>query len=222
MILASKLDIPCPESLLGDYVCRFYSWYDGQYVSQDCTLSEDNIWLSRELGSRLTYCERDAILAKGSKIGDKLQDIPSDVDLLDIPEGGKIPGERALSELITIMCNIPGVKLAKTAKIIHKKRPGLIPVLDSVVECHYWPRWVPSVPGRRWGDYAIALIRTFHRDMHSVAGELREMRDQAGERGTPLTPCRILDILIWSVKTNRLAGNGPVTPAKPARPCCRW
>jgi hypothetical protein len=206
MRLASGLEIPDHESLFRHYSDEWHSnWcssYDGAQVRQDNELSQKDIWLSRQLVSRLTYCDRNAILEKCGEIGNGLQKIPPGVDLLEIAEGGEIPGELALSEIITIMCAIPGVKLAKTMKILHKKRPGLIPVIDSVLECHYWPKWVPSVRRRSKGDYALALIRAFHRDMHSVAEDLRKMSKETAGRGKPLRPCRILDILIWSIKKN--------------------
>jgi hypothetical protein len=204
MRLASGLEIPNRESLFSDYCDKWHrNWsqsYDGNPVLQNNELSQDDIWLSRQLVSRLTYRQRDAILEKREEIGEQIRKIPPGVDLLDIPEGGQIPGQQALSQIITIMCAIEGVKLPKTMKILHKKRPALIPVIDRVIESHYWPRCVPSVCGRSQGDYTIALIRAFHRDMHSVARVLRAMADETTARGRPLTPCRILDILIWSVK----------------------
>ena len=61
-------------------------------------------------------------------------------------------------------------------KILHKKRPGLIQIFDSMVEGHYYPTWCPSVKGRSWGDYAVALTRLVHKDMVSVADELQSLR----------------------------------------------
>ena len=90
-----------------------------------------------------------------------------------------------------------------STKILHKKRQGLIPIFDSFVEKQYWPRWCSSDPNRTWGEYAIALTRLVHRDMLSVANELRDLQGELQERGTPLTACRILNALTWIVK----AGN---------------
>ena len=98
------------------------------------------------------------------------------------------------------MCDIRRVKISVSTKILHKKRPGLIPIFDSEVESQYYPRWCPSVPGRLWGDYAVALIKLVHRDMLSVASELRELQKALEENGTPLTPCRILNALTWIAK----------------------
>jgi hypothetical protein len=204
MTPASGINIPDPETILRGYVRTVCPRFDCREVPRDNELRADEIRLSRKIGSRLYEREVDAILAVGNRISEELENIAPDVDLMTIPEGGEIPGERALSRLITFMCDLPGIKLPKTAKILHKKRPSVLPVLDTVVQYNYWPTWVPSVRGRSNGDYAIALIRAFHRDMHSVAEELLAVRDVAVDMGVLLTPCRTLDLLIWVVRTNNI------------------
>ncbi len=92
------------------------------------------------------------------------------------------------------------MKLSVSTKILHKKRPGLIPIFDSVVESQYYPQECPSVRRRLPGDYAIVLLQVVHKDMLSVASELRDLQSALAERRTPLTPCRILNALTWMVK----------------------
>jgi hypothetical protein len=46
-------------------------------------------------------------------------------------------------------------------------------------------------------------MKVVHKDMLSVASELRDLQRGLDEKGTPLTPCRILNALTWIVK----AGN---------------
>ena len=60
---------------------------------------------------------------------------------------------------------------------------------------------IPSVRGRLWGDYGIALIKLVHKDMLNVASELRDLQRELEENGTPLTPCRILNALTWIVRS---------------------
>jgi len=93
------------------------------------------------------------------------------------------------------------VTLAVGTKILHKKRPGLIPLLDRFVQSHYYPRWSPNASKPNWGSYAVDLIKMVHKDMVGVGKELRDLQSELLENKTPLTPCRILNVLTWIVKS---------------------
>ena len=63
----------------------------------------------------------------------------------------------------------PGVKLARQTKVLHKKRPALIPLLDSVLETYL--RRVDRL--RRTGDPAhdtVELIRSYKRELEGKPG----------------------------------------------------
>ncbi|MEX0774322.1 MAG: DUF6308 family protein [Phycisphaeraceae bacterium] len=202
MRILSGLHFDAPDQILCGYLGSVYQRYDSKPVQADNELSREDVVISRSLVSRLSDGQVDAILQLQPAITDCLSAIPANIDLLDIEAGDPIPGEDAISRLVTEMCRLSGVKLAKTMKILHKKRPALLPILDSVVERHYWPAFVSSLPGRTWGDYAVALMHCFHKDLLHVGHHLRELRGLSIERGTPLSHCRILDLLIWCARTN--------------------
>ena len=126
------------------------------------------------------------------------------MDLLDVPAVEPIPGGRAISRAITELCKVQRSKLAVATKASCITAPGLIPIFDSVVEGHYKPR-CPTVRGRTWGEYAIALSQLAHTDLLGVADELRDLRDMLRENGTPLAGPRILNVLIWSVGSGKEA-----------------
>ena len=71
-------------------------------------------------------------------------------------------------------------------------------ILDRVVEAHYWPALRVSSRGSSWGDYATKLIEVFCRDLLSVHDQVRDLAEDVGAAGTPLTECRILEVLMWS------------------------
>jgi len=79
------------ELILGyaRYVCPAY---DAVNVPHDDELRPDEIWLSRQIGSRLFYSQRDAILGRMDRIRAQLTTIPADVDLADVPLDAATPG----------------------------------------------------------------------------------------------------------------------------------
>jgi hypothetical protein len=201
MRTASGFVVENPRELLAGFVFHWYAMYDGIVVAEDNELRVPEIALSTMLNSRISGNTAGAIWLARGPVEEALAEIPAGLDLLDVPESEPIPGEQAISRAITMVCEIHRAKLSIATKILHKKRPGLIHVFDSVVEGQYWPKWCPSVPGRSYGDYAVALTHCFRQDMLSVATELRQMRDTMVEKGTPMTAGRILNVLIWAVSS---------------------
>lgn len=205
MKLASGLEIADPRTLLFAFVKHWYGQYDGVTVPQDNELPAIGVILSSMRISRTSPLTAILIFRSRKKIEEGLALIPPNVDLLDVPEEEPIPGAEGISRAITDMCSIPRVTLAVSTKILHKKRPGLIPILDRFVGSHYFPRWRPDASKPSWGSYTVDLIKIIHKDMLSVAAELRDLQGELQANGTPLTPCRILNVLTWIVKSGNEA-----------------
>jgi hypothetical protein len=205
MKLASGLKIDDPRKLLSAFVRIWYPMYDGVLVKQDSKLTVPDIALCTMLNSRMSGNTGGEIWSARKEIEAGLAKIPAAVDLLDVPKGGAIPGDQGLSAAVTAMCNLHRVKVSICTKILHKKRPALLPIFDGVVEGYYWPRYCPSVRGRSYGDYVLALTACVHKDMLSVAPELRDLRNEMATNKTPLTACRILNVLTWLKRSPRKA-----------------
>ncbi len=198
--LPSGLKIDRPRRLILAFVDHWYEMYDGVHVAQDNQLRASDIALSTMLMSRISGVTAGYILRIKAPIEDGLTRIPANLDLLDAGTDTDIPGAKGIGQAITAACTVPRAKLAVSTKILHKKRPGLIPILDSFVANHYAPQ-CPSDPNRSWGDYALALTRLIHRDMLSASSQLRDLQEELAENKTPMTACRILNALTWTVKS---------------------
>ena len=85
-------------------------------------------------------------------------------------------------------------------KALHPKRPALIPMLDSVVQA-YLTATISSASSGSFGERAIALVRSYKQDLDRNRTSLDELRRELATRGYELTEVRILDLLIWSVRT---------------------
>ncbi|MFC2044669.1 DUF6308 family protein [Chloroflexota bacterium] len=72
------------------------------------------------------------LLNKRHEIESKLERVPSNINILD--DYSKIPWKhwKQLNELFDTL-RIKYISIARLTKMLHKKRPGLIPILDSVV-----------------------------------------------------------------------------------------
>ena len=104
-----------------------------------------------------------------------------------------------LTRLFDAFADIRGVGFSKMTKALHRKRPALIPMLDSVVQA-YLTRDDPGTQSAgSFGERATALVRSYKRDLDRNRSELQEVKRELASRTYRLTEVRILDLLIWSV-----------------------
>jgi Family of unknown function (DUF6308) len=103
-----------------------------------------------------------------------------------------------LTALFDAFTDIRGVGFSKMTKALHRKRPALIPILDSVVQAYLA---IPN-PGTQaptsFGDRATALVRSYKRDLDRNRAALRAVRRKLAGHGYRITEVRLLDLLIWS------------------------
>jgi hypothetical protein len=98
-----------------------------------------------------------------------------------------------MTRLFDGFADIRGVGFSKMTKALHRKRPALIPMLDSVVQQYLG---VPSATS--FGEEATELVRRYKQDLDRNRLALRELKRELASRGYQLTEVRILDLLIWS------------------------
>jgi hypothetical protein len=87
------------------------------------------------------------------------------------------------------------------AKVLHRKRPGLIPLFDSKVQMFYHHEaCVPPAPknGRTVREYMGLLVRAMRQDLRDNADEFAALARLVPEDSPPLTPLRVLDIVVWT------------------------
>ena len=92
------------------------------------------------------------------------------------------------------------VKGSLLAKVLHRKRPALIPLFDSRVRDFYRSdSAVPPAPRgeRTFREYMEMLIPLIQEDLRENAEEFGRLAQVAPDDGPPLTPLRVLDIIVW-------------------------
>ena len=103
-----------------------------------------------------------------------------------------------LRQLFDAFADIRGVGFSKMTKALHRKRPALIPMLDSVVRRYLEDDDLGAQAS--FGERALALVRGYKRDLDRNSAAVRAVRQEITTRGHGLTEVRILDLLIWSVQ----------------------
>lgn len=205
MRLRSGLCVRNPLRELGKMVRRWYPVYDGVCVQQDDELRPTEIVLSVMLNSRISGDTGALIWQHRREVERHLANIPAGVDLIDLPGGAELPGIDAIARAFDSLCGLRRVKLGTAAKILHKKRPALIPIIDSRVYGYYHKRVIHRWRrGLSYGDQVAELVSHIHADMLSVENELRDLAKRMRANRTPLSHVRILDYFLWMAGPNRI------------------
>jgi len=91
-----------------------------------------------------------------------------------------------------------GVRGTILSKVLHRKRPELVPLYDSrIYDAYAAPGVLPRSPDRSWQDFMAELCTRMRDDLREESAAFAELGAAAQEVGATLTPLRILDILVW-------------------------
>ena len=197
----TRLDDPLPLALL--FLEQDYSYrsYDSVPIRTDDVVREEDLRIANRIGARMSTAEIAGILEHAPAMDAALRRIPADASLTDADD--QIPWS-ALDELYQAPTGVPGVGLAKLTKALHKKRPHLIPMLDSVVAGYL--RSVDSIPPGGGLSAATALTRCYKKDLDVNRETLECVQGRLAASGYSLSLCRVLDIYTWAYA-------GAITPA---------
>jgi hypothetical protein len=108
----------------------------------------------------------------------------------------------AIADLFGVLDDFPvkHVGMTKLAKVLHRKRPGLLPLYDENIRRCYGKlgtRPVPPVKGRSWRDYCLAWLPVLQEDL---ASQLDRWQELAGLATDPkISPLRALDMVGWKL-----------------------
>lgn len=105
------------------------------------------------------------------------------------------PALQIVADAIKITKDVPGVKAVKVSKILHRKRPSLIPIIDRLVFGFHTGLVLPG------GPYDASVRRfweALQRDLRKNQGWLAEFAEPyRTPDGRPLSVLRAADIIVW-------------------------
>ena len=120
------------------------------------------------------------------------------VDPLEETSGGE---RSQVAELVGTVARWPGFACSVATKVLHKKRPGLIPILDNqaIFGAYLNPAW-PGVPSGRQSVYStariLAAVEAIHADLVRPANQPTWASLQ--ERRPERTRVQLFDMVWWS------------------------
>ncbi|HYX76612.1 MAG TPA: DUF6308 family protein, partial [Gaiellaceae bacterium] len=161
---------------------------DLDFASDPSSFGEPDLRRANRDGARISAAQIAAILERRPKIERALRAIPSDASLA----AANVPWSQ-LGRLFDGFAGVHGVGLSKTTKALYRKRPALIPILDSLV--HAYLEEDDPGPKAPFGERALALVRGYKRDLDRNRAALRAVERELARRGHNLTEVRILDLL---------------------------
>jgi hypothetical protein len=194
VVLRNGVEIDDPLGAVLGFVEAQWA-FDVSEVSGAISFGEADLRLANRGGARISAAEIAAILGRRREIERALRAIAPDVSLAGA--ASSVPWA-PLGQLFDAFADIRGVGFSKTTKALHRKRPALIPMLDSVVQTYL----ADDDLGREasFGERALGLVRSYKRDVDRNRAALRAVRRDLASRGYRLSEVRILDLLIWSVE----------------------
>ena len=197
MTLRGGVEIENPLELALEFLAA-YPGYDAN-DSSPASFDESDLRLANRGGARISAVEIAAILERRAEIEHALRKVHSDASLTD--PTSSIPW-MPLTRLFDGFADIRGVGFSKMTKALHRKRPALIPILDSVIQTYLTNDDPGTGASGSFGERATELVRSYKRDLDRNRSVLHELQRELASRNYRLTEVRILDLLIWSVSAS--------------------
>jgi uncharacterized protein DUF6308 len=195
IILRGGIELENPLELALEFLAA-YSNYEVRNSSGPASFAERDLRLANRGGARISAAEIAAILERRGEIERALRKIHPDASLTDATSS--IPWI-PLTRLFDGFADIRGIGFSKMTKALHRKRPALIPMLDSTVQAYLTRDDPETRSAESFGARATALVRSYKRDLDRNRVVLRKIQRELATREYRLTEVRILDLLIWSV-----------------------
>ena len=159
------------------------------------SFGEPDLRLANRDGARISAAEITAILGRRRAIERALRAIAPDASLAGA--AASVPW-LPLGQLFGAFAGIRGVGMSKMTKALYRKRPALIPILDSIVQRYLQEDDLGAQAP--FGERALGLVRGYRRDLDRNRAAVRAARQELAGRGYGLTEVRILDLLILSTE----------------------
>ncbi len=181
-----------------------YSYFDSAKVgSGENEITPSDICITAAMNSRVGSKHVKGIMAKKRKIESILSQIPDSIFLQDEIDNNVF---KLLSDIFEVFCSVKWVKLSTASKILYKKRPKLIPMVDRNLENHYWPILTKEQRNSPWGKYSLAIIKEFRNDLIKNLDQLKKIKQSLIKKRKEIRKIslvRVLESIIWNLHQSR-------------------
>lgn len=190
-----------PQSRIREYceieVCH---GYDDRH-SIDDNITQVDIDAANELYAMIDVYDKGESkrLLKCSITANLLSTIPN-IDIYAVPRKEWLTFRTKIKELLTELLSIEGIGLAKATKVLHLKRPNLIPILDSFIIRFLLDVDISDVNKSSQVKIGIQALDRIRQIMIKQRVALEELVEQTRDLPILLTPLRLCDILCWTAE----------------------
>lgn len=204
MVSSTRLASGVPARLAPETLLRFcreeWAYYDGVPDRNPNRVLPEDVSVTVAVNSFVTRADLLRTVHSGlAKACDPLlPGIPVNADLrtfdADLSEA---------YELLDRACQAREVGLARATKVLHRKRRGFIPMLDSVVVDAYLDAL--GRPGTRLTEQEVGIfvMKAIRRDLEEALQDVNKVGLALAEAGTPMTHLRILEVGVWIANERR-------------------
>ncbi len=181
--------------LISDGGVPAFELYDQVQIREDNELALCDIWLANGIGARIELKHFIELWKKREEIGEHLAKIPADVDLSDL----SLDGKNLWKDLKALFnaCRCRGISYSRMTKILHKKRPRLIPIVDDDVVAYRYlgGSWLGASDV---SEYLVTATKHIQDDVVRNLSTLKSIQARLWhKKQIDLTLLRIFDILLY-------------------------
>ncbi len=199
-LCGGTLEIEHPDQVLLDHLdernSRSFPAYDRLVTNGSPALVDGDLLAPNLIG---TAVDRDRFLLlrelmpRLTGVGDlpavALQD--ADDDVLD-----------QVAALFAVLDEAPyagrGVRGTILSKVLHRKRPDLVPLYDSrIFDSYTAPGALDRGASHTWREFMTGLLKAMRADLRSEQAAFAALQALARGAGAEITRLRILDVLVW-------------------------
>ena len=171
-------------------IARGFGLYDGLAVPLDNNLTALDAYVSVGISSRVTAQDVVRIAARACDAAELLARLPADVCL-----NGATDDELATAaDLIALLAGAHKIKWGKATKVLHKERPALFAIVDSVVfdflRKNFPHRVAQTSP-------PAAYLHLFKELLRARDSAVAAVRRALAVVGVDISAVRVLDFLLW-------------------------
>lgn len=190
-----------PEELLLTYVepdgAYAYPAYDDLVTNGSPDLVDGDLLAPSLLGAHVDYARFVLLKRMLPSICEGMAALPPTA-LEDTGDAGIAAVARVFSVLDEPIYARAGARGTIVSKVLHRKRPDLIPLYDSRIWSAYTISGAIGRGSHRpWVEVMQALCHAMRSDLVHNRSEFVALQQAAAEKGARLSQLRILDILVW-------------------------
>ena len=190
-----------PEELLLAYVepegAYAFPAYDELVTNGSADLVDGDLLAPSLLGAHVDYARFVLLKRMLPRLRDGLAALPPTA-LEDTDDAGIATVARCFEVLDEPVFVRAGARGTIVSKVLHRKRPDLVPLYDSRIWTAYTVSGAIGRGSHRpWVEVMQALCHSMRADIGNNRAEFGQLQQAAAGAGARLTLLRILDILVW-------------------------